>query len=91
MLVSLRACASGTGCKIQNNVSLYTGVTLEDHVFCGPSLVFTNVVNPRSEIVRKDEYRRTLVKRGAIAGRERHHRLRRDDRRSTRSWARARW
>jgi len=58
----------GDGCKIQNNVSLYTGVTLEDHVFCGPSLVFTNVVNPRSEIVRKDEYRRTLVRRGATLG-----------------------
>ena len=58
----------GDGCKIQNNVSLYTGVTLEDHVFCGPSLVFTNVVNPRSEIVRKDEYRPTLVRQGATLG-----------------------
>src|SRR4029450_921515 len=58
----------GDGCKIQNNVSLYTGVVLEDHVFCGPSLVFTNVVNPRSEVVRKDEYRRTLVRRGATLG-----------------------
>ena len=58
----------GDNCKIQNNVSLYTGVTLEDHVFCGPSLVFTNVVNPRSEIVRKDEYRPTLVRRGATLG-----------------------
>jgi UDP-2-acetamido-3-amino-2,3-dideoxy-glucuronate N-acetyltransferase len=58
----------GDGCKIQNNVSLYTGVILEDHVFCGPSLVFTNVVNPRAEIVRKDEYRPTLVKRGASLG-----------------------
>ena len=58
----------GDGCKIQNNVSLYTGVVLEDHVFCGPSIVFTNVVNPRSEIVRKDEYRTTLVKRGATLG-----------------------
>ena len=58
----------GDGCKIQNNVSLYTGVTLEDHVFCGPSLVFTNVINPRSEVVRKDEYRATLVKRGATLG-----------------------
>jgi UDP-2-acetamido-3-amino-2,3-dideoxy-glucuronate N-acetyltransferase len=58
----------GDGCKIQNNVSLYTGVTLEDHVFCGPSLVFTNVVNPRSEVVRKDEYRPTLVKQGATLG-----------------------
>jgi UDP-2-acetamido-3-amino-2,3-dideoxy-glucuronate N-acetyltransferase len=58
----------GDGCKIQNNVSLYTGVILEDHVFCGPSLVFTNVINPRSEIVRKDEYRPTLVKQGATLG-----------------------
>ena len=58
----------GRGCKIQNNVSLYTGVVLEDHVFCGPSMVFTNVVNPRSEIVRKDEYRPTLVRRGATLG-----------------------
>jgi len=58
----------GDGCKIQNNVSLYTGVVLEDHVFCGPSVVFTNVVNPRSEIVRKDEYRTTLVRRGATLG-----------------------
>ena len=48
----------GDGCKIQNNVSLYTGVVLEDHVFCGPSLVFTNVINPRAEVSRKDEYRR---------------------------------
>jgi UDP-2-acetamido-3-amino-2,3-dideoxy-glucuronate N-acetyltransferase len=58
----------GEGCKIQNNVSLYTGVTLEDFVFCGPSMVFTNVVNPRSEVVRKDEYKATLVKRGASVG-----------------------
>lgn len=58
----------GDGCKIQNNVSLYTGVVLEDAVFCGPSMVFTNVVNPRSEIVRKDEYRKTLVRRGASLG-----------------------
>ena len=60
--------AIGDGCKIQNNVSLYTGVVLEDHVFCGPSMVFTNVVNPRSEVVRKDEYKRTLVRRGASLG-----------------------
>ena len=53
----------GEGCKIQNNVSLYTGVVLEDFVFCGPSMVFTNVINPRSEVVRKDEYRSTLVRR----------------------------
>ncbi len=58
----------GQGCKIQNNVSLYAGVELEDFVFCGPSLVFTNVVNPRSEIVRQDEYRKTLVRRGATLG-----------------------
>jgi UDP-2-acetamido-3-amino-2,3-dideoxy-glucuronate N-acetyltransferase len=60
--------AIGDGCKIQNNVSLYTGVVLEDSVFCGPSMVFTNVVNPRSEIVRKDEYKKTLVRQGASLG-----------------------
>ena len=49
-------------------MSLYTGVVLEDAVFCGPSMVFTNVVNPRSEVVRKDEYRRTLVRHGASLG-----------------------
>ena len=54
--------------KIQNNVSVYTGVILEDDVFCGPSMVFTNVVNPRSHVSRKDEYRQTLVKRGASLG-----------------------
>ncbi len=58
----------GNGCKIQNNVSLYTGVVLEDYVFCGPSMVFTNVTNPRCEINRREEYRRTLVKRGASLG-----------------------
>lgn len=58
----------GNGVKIQNNVSVYEGVTLEDGVFCGPSCVFTNVNNPRSEIVRKDEYRNTTVKRGASIG-----------------------
>jgi UDP-2-acetamido-3-amino-2,3-dideoxy-glucuronate N-acetyltransferase len=58
----------GRGCKIQNNVSLYTGVVLEDFVFCGPSMVFTNVVNPRSEVVRKDEYKTTLVRHGASIG-----------------------
>jgi UDP-2-acetamido-3-amino-2,3-dideoxy-glucuronate N-acetyltransferase len=58
----------GDGCKIQNNVSLHTGVILEDNVFCGPSMVFTNVINPRSEVVRKDEYRNTLVRRGASLG-----------------------
>ena len=58
----------GNNVKIQNNVSIYTGVILEDDVFCGPSMVFTNVVNPRSHVSRKDEYRRTLVKRGATLG-----------------------
>jgi UDP-2-acetamido-3-amino-2,3-dideoxy-glucuronate N-acetyltransferase len=58
----------GNGCKIQNNVSVYEGVTLEDNVFVGPSVVFTNVINPRSEIVRKNEYRKTLVKRAATLG-----------------------
>jgi UDP-2-acetamido-3-amino-2,3-dideoxy-glucuronate N-acetyltransferase len=58
----------GDGVKIQNNVSVYEGVTLEDHVFCGPSMVFTNVFNPRSEILRMNELRRTLVKRGASLG-----------------------
>jgi UDP-2-acetamido-3-amino-2,3-dideoxy-glucuronate N-acetyltransferase len=61
-------CTLGNNVKIQNNVSVYTGVILEDDVFCGPSAVFTNVVNPRSHIPRKDEYRRTLVKRGASIG-----------------------
>ena len=58
----------GNRVKIQNNVSVYEGVTLEDGVFCGPSCVFTNVNNPRSEIIRKDEYRQTIVKRGASIG-----------------------
>lgn len=58
----------GNNVKIQNNVSLYTGVTLEDDVFCGPSMVFTNVINPRSHISRRHEYRRTLVKKGATLG-----------------------
>jgi acetyltransferase-like isoleucine patch superfamily enzyme len=58
----------GDNVKIQNNVSVYEGVTLEDGVFCGPSCVFTNVNNPRAEIARKDEYRKTLVKRGASIG-----------------------
>jgi predicted dehydrogenase/carbonic anhydrase/acetyltransferase-like protein (isoleucine patch superfamily) len=60
--------AIGNGCKIQNNVSIYKGVTLEDHVFCGPSMVFTNIYNPRSEIPRMNEVRRTLVKRGVTIG-----------------------
>jgi UDP-2-acetamido-3-amino-2,3-dideoxy-glucuronate N-acetyltransferase len=61
-------CVVGDNVKIQNNVSVYTGVILEDDVFCGPSMVFTNVINPRSHVERKDEYRRTLVKRGASIG-----------------------
>jgi UDP-2-acetamido-3-amino-2,3-dideoxy-glucuronate N-acetyltransferase len=60
--------AIGDNVKIQNNVSVYDAVTLEDDVFCGPSMVFTNVYNPRAAIVRKDEYRRTLVRRGATLG-----------------------
>ncbi len=58
----------GNNVKIQNNVSVYDNVTLEDNVFCGPSMVFTNVFNPRSEISRKDEYLNTLVKKGASMG-----------------------
>ena len=58
----------GDGVKIQNNVSLYQGVVLEDYVFCGPSCVFTNVLNPRGEISRRSEYQRTLVRRGATIG-----------------------
>lgn len=58
----------GNKVKIQNNVSVYDAVTIEDDVFCGPSMVFTNVYNPRAALVRKDEYRRTLVRRGATIG-----------------------
>ncbi len=58
----------GKNCKIQNNVSIYEGITLEDNVFCGPSMVFTNVMNPRSEIIRKNEFKKTLVKTGATIG-----------------------
>jgi UDP-2-acetamido-3-amino-2,3-dideoxy-glucuronate N-acetyltransferase len=58
----------GDNVKIQNNVSVYDAVTIEDDVFCGPSMVFTNVYNPRAAVVRKDEYRRTLVQRGATIG-----------------------
>ncbi len=58
----------GNYCKIQNNVSAYQGVILEDYVFCGPSCVFTNVINPRSEILRHHLYEKTLVKRGASIG-----------------------
>lgn len=58
----------GNNVKVQNNVSIYTGVTCEDDVFLGPSMVFTNVINPRSAISRKDQYRHTLVKKGASIG-----------------------
>lgn len=58
----------GERVKIQNNVSVYDAVTIEDDVFCGPSMVFTNVYNPRAAVVRKDQYRRTLVQRGATIG-----------------------
>lgn len=58
----------GNNVKIQNNVSVYTGVELEDDVFCGPSCVFTNVTNPRSQIVRHSQYRQTVVRRGATIG-----------------------
>jgi UDP-2-acetamido-3-amino-2,3-dideoxy-glucuronate N-acetyltransferase len=58
----------GNNVKVQNNVSIYTGVICEDDVFLGPSMVFTNVVNPRSAIIRKSEYRKTLVKKGASIG-----------------------
>ena len=61
-------CKVGNGVRIQNNVSVYDGVVLEDHVFCGPSMVFTNVVNPRSHIERKAEYQKTLVRKGATIG-----------------------
>ena len=80
----------GDNVKIQNNVSVYTGVVLEDDVFCGPSMVFTNVINPRSHVSRKHEYRPTLVKRGASLGANSHDRLRPHDWRATRSSARAR-
>lgn len=58
----------GNNVKVQNNVSVYDAVTIEDDVFCGPSMVFTNVYNPRSSVTRKDEYRHTLVKKGATIG-----------------------
>ena len=58
----------GDGCKLQNNISVYKGVVLEDGVFCGPSMVFTNVINPRALIERKDEFRQTLVQTGASLG-----------------------
>ncbi len=58
----------GNNVKVQNNVSIYTGVECEDDVFLGPSMVFTNVVNPRSAVIRKDEYKKTIVKKGASIG-----------------------
>ncbi|HKS07400.1 MAG TPA: acyltransferase [Gemmatimonadaceae bacterium] len=58
----------GANVKVQNNVSIYEGVVIEDDVFCGPSMVFTNVINPRSHVVRKSEYQQTLVRRGATLG-----------------------
>lgn len=58
----------GNGVKIQNNVSVYDGVKLEDNVFCGPSMVFTNVINPRSHVSRTGEFKKTLVKKGATLG-----------------------
>lgn len=61
-------CRIGDNVKIQNNVSIYTGVILEDDVFCGPSMVFTNVINPRSHVERKNEYQQTIVRRGASIG-----------------------
>lgn len=67
-VVVMNSVTIGDNARIQNNVSLYEGVELEDDVFCGPSMVFTNVYNPRSAVSRKHEYRRTLVKRGASIG-----------------------
>ncbi|MEA2013285.1 MAG: DapH/DapD/GlmU-related protein [Verrucomicrobiota bacterium] len=58
----------GNGCKIQNNVSIYDDVILEDNVFCGPSMVFTNVINPRAFVERKNEYKKTLIKEGVSIG-----------------------
>jgi UDP-2-acetamido-3-amino-2,3-dideoxy-glucuronate N-acetyltransferase len=67
-VVVMNSVVIGNNAKIQNNVSLYEGVELEADVFCGPSMVFTNVYNPRSAVSRKNEYRRTLVRRGATIG-----------------------
>ena len=58
----------GNNVKVQNNISIYTGVVCEDDVFLGPSMVFTNVINPRSAIIRKDQYKKTLVRKGASIG-----------------------
>jgi UDP-2-acetamido-3-amino-2,3-dideoxy-glucuronate N-acetyltransferase len=67
-VVVMNGVVVGDNCKIQNNVSLYEGVELEADVFCGPSMVFTNVMNPRSHVSRKNEYRKTMVRRGASIG-----------------------
>lgn len=67
-VVVMNGVVIGDNVKIQNNVSVYEGVTLEDDVFCGPSMVFTNVFNPRSHIPRKNEYQPTLVRRGSTIG-----------------------
>jgi len=58
----------GNNVKVQNNVSIYTGVVIEDNVFCGPSMVFTNILIPRSEIIRRDEYVKTTIRKGASMG-----------------------
>jgi UDP-2-acetamido-3-amino-2,3-dideoxy-glucuronate N-acetyltransferase len=68
MSLSAQMLLIGDKCKIQNNVSVYKGVTLEDGVFCGPSMVFTNIYNPRAEIRKMDQVRPTLVKKGATLG-----------------------
>ena len=80
-VVVMNGTRMGMNCKIQNNVSIYEGVELEDDVFCGPSMVFTNVINPRSHVSRKNEYKRTLVASRLVDRRERDDRLRRDARR----------
>ena len=67
-VVVMNSVVTGNNVKIQNNVSVYEGVVLEDDVFCGPSMVFTNVINPRSHVSRKNEYKRTLVRRGSTIG-----------------------
>ena len=67
-VVVMNGTTIGNNVKIQNNVSIYEGVMLEDDVFCGPSMVFTNVINPRSAVTRKHEYKQTLVKQGASIG-----------------------
>lgn len=81
----------GDNVRIQNNVSVYDGVTLEDDVFCGPSMVFTNVYNPRSAVARKDEYRRTLIRRGATLGGKLHGGLRRDSGSACIRWGGGPW